>query len=341
MRNTPEISVIVPVYNGESFLPFALESVLNQSMEDFEVICINDGSSDGSLDILNEYANKDARVKVIHKENEGLAKTRNDGIACARGTYIAFLDQDDYYHRNMLKSLHEAMKRTNVRLAMCKAVKTEQRSVELINSSSDSPISAESILTENEALELLFHPFAFQLVVPWNKLYHHTIFDSIQYPVGKGCDDEHVIHHIIKASERIVFVKKTLYYYYHNDESFMNSPYHKLRADVFSAYEDRMQFFKDQGKLEWCAKQATMTLHMYIIHYRMTKNLIHYQKQFSRDYKTFFRKYKHFVRKRGKLELQLFYVHPYLHKIFESARRKLSKMNKKLNFQFLINQIRE
>ncbi|NJP38791.1 glycosyltransferase family 2 protein [Alkalicoccus luteus] len=337
MRNTPEISVIVPVYNGESFLPFALESVLLQSMENFEIICINDGSSDGSLNILREYEKKDERIRVIDKENEGLAKTRNHGIACAKGTYIAFLDQDDYFHHDMLKSLYEAIKRTNVRLAMCKAVKTERRSLELINEQNDSTISEESILTEDEALELLFHPFAFQLVVPWNKLYHHTIFDSIQYPAGKGCDDEHVIHHIIKASDGIAFINKTLYYYYHNAESFMNSPYHKLRADVFSAYADRMQFFKNQGKWEWCAKQATMTLHMYIIHYRMAKNLSNYQKQFARDYKTFFKENKSFIRKKGKFELQIFYVHPYLHQLFESVRRKLSETNKKLNFQFLID----
>ena len=91
------LSVIVPVYNTEKYLRECLDSVINQTLKDIEIICINDGSTDRSLDILKEYALKDNRIKIIDKKNEGVAAARNDGIRIANGEFVCFMDSDDYY----------------------------------------------------------------------------------------------------------------------------------------------------------------------------------------------------------------------------------------------------
>lgn len=104
-----KISVVVPVYNMERYLSECLDSVLSQTLSDLEVIAINDGSTDSSLALLREYAEKDARVHIIDKKNEGVGAARNDGIAAANGEFIAFMDPDDYYpNEEVLKTLYEA-----------------------------------------------------------------------------------------------------------------------------------------------------------------------------------------------------------------------------------------
>lgn len=111
-----KVSVIVPVYNVEKYLSTCLDSVLAQTFKDFEVVCVNDGSTDGALDILNAYAQKDARIKVITQENQGLSGARNTGVRCAVGAYIYFLDSDDAIHPQTLEICHTLAQKENAQL---------------------------------------------------------------------------------------------------------------------------------------------------------------------------------------------------------------------------------
>ena len=114
----PKISVIIPVYNVEKYLPACLDSVITQTLRDIEIICINDGSPDNSLAILQDYAAKDERIVLIDKQNEGVGKARNDGIRAAAGEFIAFMDSDDYYPApDVLEKLYTAAKKNNVKIA--------------------------------------------------------------------------------------------------------------------------------------------------------------------------------------------------------------------------------
>ncbi|MGL5989248.1 glycosyltransferase [Cetobacterium sp.] len=106
----PKISIIVSVYNVEKYLTKCIDSILAQIFTDFELILINDGSSDNCGDILDEYAKKDNRIRVIHKKNEGCSAARNDGIKVAKGEYIGFVDSDDYINQNMYREMYELMK---------------------------------------------------------------------------------------------------------------------------------------------------------------------------------------------------------------------------------------
>ena len=115
-----KVSVIVPVFNVESYLNESLDSILNQTLKDIEIICINDGSTDNSLDILETYSKKDKRIKIISKENEGQGVARNVGLDNAQGEYISFVDSDDFIKRDMLEKLYNKAENNDLDLVMCK-----------------------------------------------------------------------------------------------------------------------------------------------------------------------------------------------------------------------------
>lgn len=121
----PEISIIIPVYNAEKYLNMTLNSVLRQTFVDFEVICINDGSTDASWKILQEFSKKDNRIKIYTQENSGGSIARNNGLEKARGKYIAFLDNDDIYHPQYLEILYKNIKDTDADVSCCSYIRFE------------------------------------------------------------------------------------------------------------------------------------------------------------------------------------------------------------------------
>lgn len=111
-NDIPAVSVIIPVYNAAEFLKDGLNSLLKQTLREIEIICVDDGSTDGSLVILKEFEKTDARIRVIHQENQGAGAARNNGMDVARGKYLAFLDADDFFEKNMLKAAYDRAEET-------------------------------------------------------------------------------------------------------------------------------------------------------------------------------------------------------------------------------------
>lgn len=111
-NDIPAVSVIIPVYNAAEFLKDGLNSLLKQTLREIEIICVDDGSTDGSLVILKEFEKADARIRVIHQENQGAGAARNNGMDVARGKYLAFLDADDFFEKNMLKAAYDRAEET-------------------------------------------------------------------------------------------------------------------------------------------------------------------------------------------------------------------------------------
>ena len=132
MKNRPIISIIVPVYNVESYLERCIESILNQSFKEFELILVNDGSTDSCKDICNEYKTKDKRIKVIHKENGGLSSARNAGLDIARGKYIGFVDSDDFINKDMYKTLFNTIQDNNSDMIICDYYKVNEENNDTI-----------------------------------------------------------------------------------------------------------------------------------------------------------------------------------------------------------------
>ena len=126
-----KVSVVIPVYNVEGYLEECLDSVINQTLEDIEIICINDGSTDNSLEILEEYAKKDNRIKILNQENQGISATRNNGLKICKGKYICFLDSDDYLELNALMETYDISEKYS--LDICSG---KERSLSFFGSSS-------------------------------------------------------------------------------------------------------------------------------------------------------------------------------------------------------------
>lgn len=121
MKREPKVSVIIPIYNAAEFLEECLDSVIAQTLENIEIICVNDGSSDNSLDILQEYKKRDSRIRVLSQSNQGAGVARNNGISVARGEYLSFLDADDFFEKNMLKCAYKVVYRTKADIGVFNA----------------------------------------------------------------------------------------------------------------------------------------------------------------------------------------------------------------------------
>ena len=126
-NDIPAVSVIIPVYNAAEFLKDGLNSLLKQTLREIEIICVDDGSTDGSLVILKEFEKADARIRVIHQENQGAGAARNNGMDVARGKYLAFLDADDFFEKNMLKAAYDRAEETEAEVCLMQTSMIIQR----------------------------------------------------------------------------------------------------------------------------------------------------------------------------------------------------------------------
>ncbi|MDR1235695.1 MAG: glycosyltransferase [Holosporaceae bacterium] len=188
----PKISIIIPVYNTERFLRECLDSILNQTFTDFEVICINDASSDRCSDILREYANKDKRVRVInHEKNAGMAAARNTGLDAAEGEYIGFSDSDDYMHPDMIKIMYTEIRRNDCDLAICQIWMPKEHERPIFKENISYSIDIPRDLFVRSFCKLADRAFGEFLPV-WNKLYKKSAIASIRFdPKLFGADDSY------------------------------------------------------------------------------------------------------------------------------------------------------
>ena len=201
----PIISIIVPVYNVEEYLQRCIDSILNQSFKNFELILVNDGSTDNSLKICKEYLLNDPRVKIINKENGGLSSARNAGINIAKGRYIGFVDSDDWINKEMYKILYELCEKNNSDIAECRYTVTTGNEMNLDNSS-----NLITILNNEEAIKSLYTNTSYGSVVSWNKLYRCELFKDIKFPEGKLNEDQFTTYKLYYKSNKIVLIDKVL-----------------------------------------------------------------------------------------------------------------------------------
>lgn len=169
----PKVSVIVPIYNVEKYLNKCVDSIINQSLRDIEIILVDDGSTDNSGEIADTYAQKDRRVKVIHKENGGQGSARNYGIEVAQGKYIGFVDSDDWIDLNMYEELYIAAEKENADIAVCnRKVFDENNNLRTIVNVSERIIEINKVNTVDYVIERLFYPHT---VVVYNKIFKKSI----------------------------------------------------------------------------------------------------------------------------------------------------------------------
>ncbi len=205
------ISVIVPVYNVEKYLERCLDSIINQTYKNIEIICVNDGSQDNSQKILNKYFEKDKRIKIIQKSNGGLSDARNYGIDKAIGKYITFIDSDDLITEDYIEYLYNLIKKYKTKISIC------DRAVVWKNLDKvKEDIKKENSIEEKLNTEQTFRNMLLEQgidVCAYAKLYDMDLWKDIRYPVGKVYEDTATTYKIIDKTDYIAYGNKKCYFY--------------------------------------------------------------------------------------------------------------------------------
>jgi len=255
-----KISVIIPIYKVEKYLNRCIESVVNQSYRNLEIILVNDGSPDNCPKMCDEWAEKDKRIFVIHKENGGLSDARNAGMSEISGEYVFFVDSDDWLHKDTLKILMMFQSSYDVDIVECKA-KSISEEVK------DIPVNTEDIACKmfdaKEAMLSLLREIPLKQTV-WNKLYKRNVVEGVLFEMGKYHEDEFWTYQVFDRSKKILFIDIELYYYYQRQDSIMGQAFSLKRLDAIEGRCRRFKTFKEKyPELESEAKENLAFLLMY------------------------------------------------------------------------------
>lgn len=249
----PQVSVIVPVYNVEKYLEKCLDSLVNQTLKDIEIILVNDNSKDSSLDILNKYSNQDSRIKLINFEkNYGPSKARNEGLKIAKGEYISFVDSDDWVDEDYFEKLLNAIISNNCDIAVSTIIRKRKLSQkcrvhyteEKVYSSLEDKINISRI------------PVCCYI---WNKLYKHEKIKDFKFKEGVFFEDVLWIPEVLKNTDKLVTVPGVNYYYRVNNSSIVKKlPSKKKQEDSYNAHKYIVEFFEENG-FKLSKKSKTIT----------------------------------------------------------------------------------
>lgn len=226
------VSVVVPIYNVEKYLGRCIQSILNQSYENLQIILVDDGSTDESGHIADKWNQKDKRILVIHQSNAGLSAARNCGIKQAKGDYILFVDSDDWIHPQMIQEMIREINYNTI--VSCGMIAAEDHKVEPI------PWFMEKkILSSTEALNYLIDNTRFTSHVVRN-LYPIRVFDDIDFPNGKLYEDIRIMHRLFQRVSAVCVIPQHFYYYYIRSDSISNIVKLNNRLEWFYALRDRL-----------------------------------------------------------------------------------------------------
>lgn len=240
MKKNPLISVIVPIYKVEDYLERCVDSIINQSYSNLEIILVDDGSPDNCPQICDNYAKQDSRVKVVHKVNGGLSDARNAGMEIATGDYISFIDSDDYVHTDMLNILLNVMLKENCEIAQCGTVKFNEGETVALNKI-DYKVK---VYNNKEALKELVNDGHFVQTV-WNKLYRADVALKTPFRKGKLNEDEFWTYLIFAESKKIAEVSADMYFYLQRSTSIMGENYSIRRLDALEAKAERQDYLQE------------------------------------------------------------------------------------------------
>ena len=221
------VSVIVPIYNVEFYLNKCVDSILNQSYKNIEVVLVDDESPDSCGKMCDDYAALDGRIKVVHKKNGGLSDARNAGMKAATGDLITFVDSDDYISEDFVKILFEAMSENNADIAIANMKRTSRRDDK--NTVTDWKVSNYKS----------------------GKLFKRKLFEGIEFPYGKFSEDLFTIYKTILKSRSITYIGFDGYFYYYRDEgSIVVSGYKKKHLEALDAVDDIEESVKGKGRFD-------------------------------------------------------------------------------------------
>lgn len=233
--NKPLISIILPIYNVEAYLPTCMESIFNQTYSNLEIIMVDDGSKDNCSKMCDEYAKMDSRVIVYHKVNGGLSDARNYGIKRAKGKYITCIDPDDYVDIDYIEYLYNLLEKFKVSLSVCQhRVKYDNGKV------TDFGTKGEEKLSSKDCLERMLYHDTIDTSA-WAKLYHRDLFSNVEYPTGKLFEDIGTTYALFLQCENIAVGYESKYNYIFHQNSIVNSNFKPNKLDLIEMTDKMAQ----------------------------------------------------------------------------------------------------
>ncbi len=283
------ITIVVPVYKVEEYLERCVDSILNQTFIDFELLLVDDGSPDNCGKICDEYAEKDSRIFVIHQNNGGLSAARNTGINWFyeqnRSDYITFVDSDDWLHPEYLRILMNGITENHVKISVCNYKRVN---AEIPHQNYD------NIKCEITSPEDFLVNHSWQYNYAWGKLYHKSVFEDIRYPVGKIFEDTFTTYKVLHKCDEIAYTELQLYYYFQNEQGISHSSWKPSELVIFDAMQEQILFYKEKGLKKAYAKEFELFVHHHayqIVRIKENKNDLKKNKATLKGIKKTLRKY--------------------------------------------------
>lgn len=239
MEKDKLLSVILPIYKVENYIEQCVKSIVQQTYENLEIILVDDGSPDKCPEICDTWAQKDDRIKVIHKENGGLSDARNAGLKMAVGQYIAFIDSDDWVDVNMFEKAMQALEEHHADIAAVNVYYAYEDGRKEVRN----PEVQKLVYSNPEAMQKLLEESVFQQTV-WNKVYRRSVIQDIEFPKGKLNEDEYWSYRAFANAGKVVYLNEALYYYRQREGSIM-SAFNLRRLDGLEARMQRLAYLKE------------------------------------------------------------------------------------------------
>lgn len=247
-EKTPELSIIVPIYKVEKYLEECIRSLLGQTFTDFELILVDDGSPDACPQICDAAAKKAPRVRVIHQKNGGLSAARNTGIEAARGSWLGFVDSDDFIAPDMYEKLYNAAVNAGTDCAVCSIQLTDENGKQ-IETPPNMKLTA-GVYGQAALLEQLRGGWYPPLVMATNKLYKRELFRTLRYPEGRLHEDNFVVSELYLSMGSAVYLEDALYCYRQRTGSIMQSKCTLRSLDEMWSFVHCFECFQRSGRME-------------------------------------------------------------------------------------------
>ncbi len=310
MEENELISVIIPIYKVEKYLRKCLDSVINQTYKNLEIILVDDGSPDACPQICDEYAKNDDRIKVIHKENGGQSTARNAALDICTGEYIAFIDSDDYVDKMYIEKLYKAAKDKNAQIAICSFFYTDEtgkiwKGDKLENKVVSGDEKMFCFFRSNECIDAACF-----------KIYHNSIWKDLRYPIGKVAEDASISDITFMKANAVCFIDEYLYYYFQRGDSAMGKFKNngtKIALDSIEAFKGRLSRVDVNSKFYIPALFQFFDTYLYI--YSKVKKGKKLKKTIRKDFKIQFKKYKHELNFKRRVKFFLFAYFPFTLKL--------------------------
>ena len=315
------ISVIVPIYNTDKYLDKCIKSILSQTYEQIELILINDGSTDNSGKICDNYASVDTRVRVVHKKNGGISDARNTGLNFAKGDLISFVDSDDFIHPSMLSRLWQSLINCDADIAACDRQIIYNYENELVRETlhGNKANNEIKVLNNIEAIEMIFFDPSIKIAAVWGKLYKKSLFDGIHYPVGRTYEDTATTYKILYNASKITFTYDKLYFYLKRTDSISGREVNHATLDLLDAVKERSDFFLAKGLIDLYHMSSydylirIINLHNRFMNLKTCDNWI--LSELRQRYVLAFKNFRNFRHLNSKQKIKLYshYISPNLH----------------------------